>query len=43
MIESLVKSFREHVDFIKTDTIMYDKMQIGFEFIQSLEDWFGFE
>jgi histidine ammonia-lyase len=39
-IEDIIKSYREYVPFIDTDTIMYDKMQISFEFIQELEDYF---
>jgi len=38
-IEEIIKFYREYVDFIHTDTIMYDKMQISFEFIQELEGY----
>jgi len=42
-IEEVIKSYRECVDFINTDTIMYDKMQASFEFVQGLEGYFGYE
>jgi len=39
-IEEVIKSYRECVDFINTDTIMYDKMHVSFEFVKKLEDCF---
>ena len=42
-VEQLIEQYRQYIDFIRTDTVMYDKMQISFEFIQYLENWFDFE
>ncbi|MDR1878583.1 MAG: histidine ammonia-lyase [Bacteroidales bacterium] len=41
VIESIIEDYRREVDFIHTDTVMYDKIKKSVEFIHDLEN--GFE
>lgn len=43
LIEQIIEQYRQHIQFIDNDTVMYDKMQYSVDFIEELENWFEFE
>ena len=43
IIEQIIEQYRQHIQFIDNDTVMYDKMQYSVDFIEELENWFEFE
>jgi histidine ammonia-lyase len=43
LIEQIIEQYRQQVDFIHVDTVMYDKMQTCVDFIQTLENLVTFE
>jgi histidine ammonia-lyase len=42
-IEEIIEQYRQHIDFIHTDMVMYDKMKYSVEFIQAIENLVAFE
>jgi histidine ammonia-lyase len=42
-IEQLIEQYRQYVDFVGTDTVMYDKMRVSFEFVKKKKKWMEFE
>ncbi|MDR2407372.1 MAG: histidine ammonia-lyase [Bacteroidales bacterium] len=43
MIEQIIELYHQQIDFIHTDTVMYDKMQSCVDFIQLIENLVAFE
>lgn len=43
LIEQIIEQYRQHIQFIDNDVVMYDKMQYSVDFIEELENWFEFE
>ncbi|MDR1459999.1 MAG: histidine ammonia-lyase [Bacteroidales bacterium] len=43
IIEQIVEQYRQNVDFIHIDTVMYDKMKCSVEFLRKLENFIEFE
>ena len=43
LIEQIIEQYRQNIQFIDNDVVMYNKMQYSVDFIEELENWFEFE
>ena len=43
LIEQIIEQYRQQIQFIENDAVMYDKMQYSVDFVEELENWFEFE